>query len=288
MTISPELAQAYEACRRITKQRARNFAYGISLLPLDKRAALSAVYAFARRVDDAGDGALPEQGRAAALDGLRAQLSDLGGDPCDPVRVALADAAMRFSLPLEAFDELIDGVEMDLTPRTYATLDELVGYARRVAGTIGRLSLAIFGCEDPAAPGLADSLGVALQLTNILRDVREDHELGRIYLPQDDLERFGVDLRSDGPEPAALPSGSWAALVHAEVARTRYWYSEGLRLLPLLDRRSAACAGAMAAIYHRLLGRIDADPAAVAHQRVSLPAWEKALVATRCLLGAPA
>jgi phytoene synthase len=280
--VTTDVRAAYRRCEEITWSEARNFAYGIRLLPPAKRQALAAVYAFARRIDDIGDGTLPAPDKLAALEQARACLSALmagRADDGDDVLVALADAAARFDIPLAAFSELIDGCAADVRGVTYATFDDLLHYCRCVAGSIGRLSLGVFGTSDTRrAVPLADSLGVALQLTNILRDIREDYASGRVYLPAEDFERFGCALSQDGGHDLRL-----TALVGFEADRARRWYAEGLRLMPLLDRRSAASAGAMAGIYYRLLKHIAASPAAVLSRRVSLPAWEKALVAVRSL-----
>jgi 15-cis-phytoene synthase len=282
---SPDTAAAYRHCEQITRTEARNFSYGIRLLPPDKRRALSAIYAFARRVDDIGDGTLPAAEKLAQLDQARAAAADPAGYPDDPTLVGLADAARRFPIPLGAFGELIDGCAADVRGTTYGSFDDLLYYCRCVAGSIGRLSLGVFGAADPrVAEPLADALGVALQLTNILRDISEDHAGGRVYLPAADIERFGCELRPGSPPPAADP-GRFADLVRFEAARARDWYSTGLRLLPLLDRRSAACTAAMAGIYRRLLDRIAAAPAAAVSGRMSLPGWEKAWVAARSLAG---
>jgi phytoene synthase len=221
-----------------------------------------------------------------------------GGAPGgDLVLVALADAAGRFGIPLAAFGELIDGCEADVRGTTYRTFDDLLYYCRCVAGSIGRLSLGVFGTADVAtAAPLADALGVALQLTNILRDIREDYLGGRIYLPAEDFERFGCSL-DDGvlkQAPGAnghLPNGpgdganedKLAALVEFEAQRASRWYAKGLTLMPLLDRRSAASAGAMAGIYFRLLEHIAAAPRVVLERRMSLSPREKALVAAQSL-----
>jgi phytoene synthase len=279
---------AYRRCEEITTAEARNFSYGIKLLPPAKRRAMSAVYAFARRVDDIGDGEQPAGERLTGLVDVRAQLSRLDRPGDDPVLVALADTALRSGLPIPAFHELIDGCEADVLGTEYQTFEDLHIYCRCVAGSIGRLSLAVFGCADRAvAEPLADSLGVALQLTNILRDVLEDRRNGRIYLPAEDLKRFGctLDLDDDGQftdDPERL-----TALIEFEAARAQDWYADGLRLLPMLDRRSRACCGAMAGIYHRLLNRFMARPWLVLRDRVSLPGWEKAVVAARSLAGVP-
>src|SRR5579875_2448052 len=200
--------------------------------------------------------------------------------PGDPVVMALADAARRFALPLAALEELVEGCEWDLAGRSYETFEDLLGYCRRVAGSIGRLSLAVYGSDDHArAESLADSLGVALQLTNILRDLVEDRDVyGRVYVPQEDLARFGV-----GPDLKA-PAKNLTALVCYEAARASEWYSQGLSLLPLLDWRSRACTAAMAGIYRRLLQQIQQAPASVLAKRVSLPPVQKATVAATALL----
>ncbi|GAA2338541.1 presqualene diphosphate synthase HpnD [Streptomyces caniferus] len=289
---APVLA-AYRYCEAITGQQARNFAYGIRLLPSDKRQAMSALYAFSRRVDDIGDGALEPADKQRRLEDTRAVLARIKDgrieeDDTDPVAVALTDAARRFPLPLDGLDELIDGVLMDVRGETYETWDDLRGYCRCVAGAIGRLSLGVFGTvpgapEADRAAEYADTLGLALQLTNILRDVREDAGNGRTYLPAEDLAKFGCAAGFDRPVP---PSGSdFTGLVHFEVQRARALFAEGFRLLPMLDRRSGACVAAMAGIYHRLLTRIAADPEAVLRGRVSLPGREKAFVAVRGLSG---
>jgi phytoene synthase len=281
-----ETPAAYQHCEHIVRTRARNFSYGIRLLPPPKRRALSAVYAFARRVDDIGDGDEPTERRLARLAETRGRLDELAAAAPvahgDPVLIALADAAVRYPIPLDAFAELIDGCEADVRGDSYKTIDDLVRYCRNVAGSIGRLSLGIFDADDMAAAApLADALGVALQLTNILRDIKEDRLNGRVYLPAEDLERFDcvLDLETDPPDRVG-------ALVRFEAERAREWYLRGLRLLPLLDRRSAACTGAMAGIYRRLLERIAADPMTAVTTRMSLPPWEKALVAVRALTGA--
>jgi 15-cis-phytoene synthase len=276
-----ELDEAYRECERITWTQARNFAYGIRLLPAGKRRGLAVIYAFARRIDDIGDGTLPAGQKIADLEQARRAVLDLRDpDPNDPVLLALADVRRHFPVPIEAFGELIDGCVADVRGTHYQTFEDLHYYCRCVAGSIGRLSLGIFGTRhDPAeAARLADSLGVALQLTNILRDIREDHANGRVYLPAEDLAKFDIDLGAPSPP-------GFARLVEFEAERARDWYAAGWQLLPMLDRRSAACTGAMAGIYRHLLERIAAQPASVLRGRVSLPGREKATVAVKALAG---
>lgn len=283
------VAEAYTYCERIMARAARNFSYGIRLLPTDRRHMLSAVYAFARRVDDIGDSARPAEDRLRELEEVRAHLHELDRPGEDPVLVALADANARSGLPLGAFDELIDGCRADVLGTRYLEFDDLHGYCRCVAGSIGRLSLAVFGCADRTyAEPIADALGIAFQLTNILRDLLEDRQRGRIYLPAVDLERFGCRMALDDQSRFADEEDALLALIEYEAARAKEWYADGMRLLPMLDRRSQACCAAMTGIYHRLLDRIMARPWLVLGGRISLPAPEKAAVAVRSLLGASA
>lgn len=278
--MTPEAA--YAECERITRREARNFAFGIRLLDHPRRAALSAVYAMARRIDDIGDGDGTAEAKRAALGSLRLRLANpAAGESDDPVMVALADAAAHFPIPMEAFGDLITGCEHDNESTTYETFEDLVHYCRLVAGSIGRLSLGVFGSSAPErAPLLADQLGVALQLTNILRDLVEDRDqMGRIYLPRTEMAAVGVEPDLSGPRDAV------ATLVLLIAARARSFYAEGMELLELLDHRSRACTGAMAGIYLRLLERIEADPHSVLRGRVSVPPSEKAWVALRNLAG---
>lgn len=299
MTRSPQPARAviaaYRYCEAVTGQQARNFAYGIRLLPSPQRRAMSALYAFSRRVDDIGDGTLPPTEKEARLTETRGLLGEVRAqlvpeDATDPVAVALMDASVRFPIPLEGLEELIDGVLMDVRGEQYETWDELAVYCRRVAGAIGRLSLGVFGTipvhGTGRAPEHANTLGLALQLTNILRDVREDAVAGRTYLPREDLRKFGCESDFSTGMP---PAGSdFPGLVRFEVGRARELFDEGLRLLPMLDRRSSACVAAMAGIYRRLLDRIAKDPMAVLRGRVVLPGPQKVLVAVRGLSGVDA
>jgi phytoene synthase len=267
-----DLAVAYRHCERVTRQRAGNFFYGIRLLPPAKRRAMCAVYAFAREVDDVGDGELPSESKLAALDGIQNRLYSSNGTARPPMNIALDDAIQRFDLPVDALQDLIEGVRMDVYPEAFESFDELVIYCRRVAGA----------SDQARGFQLADDLGVAMQITNILRDVREDFDNGRVYLPREDLERFGCEEFPEGPADAA------SALIAFQAARGREWFERGLELVPLLDTRSASCVLAMTGIYRRVLERIDESPELVMRQRVSLPGWEKAWVAARSLVEAAA
>jgi phytoene synthase len=317
--VSPATRAAYRACERITRASAANFYYGIRLLPPPRRRAMCAIYAFARRVDDIGDGVLAREEKLRRLDTQAEALAALPGAradsarDADPVMVALADAYARFDVPPDALQALIAGVRMDVEGVSYESFEDLVLYCRRVAGAIGRACLAIFALRDPAttdlaaARQLADDLGVALQLTNILRDLREDAQGGRVYLPAADLRRFGLIAageeptaagaivrladrtvtapeRDDAQDAESADAGWLQALVRFQADRARSWFDRGIALAPLLDRRSAACLLAMAGIYSHLLDRIAADPERALRERISLPMREKAWVAARSML----
>jgi phytoene synthase len=295
-----EIAHCYRRCEQITRHEAANFYYGIRLLPRQRRDAMCAVYAFARRIDDIGDDGHDHDAQLQALREQRAMVARLDDDDSsvqDPVRVALAHARRVYLLPLDALELLIEGVELDVIgTNEYETFEQLVGYCRRVAGTIGRLCVAIFtdGRATERDSRLADDLGVAMQLTNILRDVREDAiELGRTYLPAEDLRRFGCEdlaavaaVTGDGAGSLNGSAAGAVDLIRFEAGRAAEWFTRGMELTASLDRRSAACLEAMTGIYRTILQRIVADPVQVLRHRVSLTAWEKGLVAARSLIGA--
>ena len=268
----------YAYCQAVTRREAANFYYGIRLLPRDRRDALCAIYALARRVDDIGDGPAPKAEKLRRLNEERLRLASIETAYDDPVLVAIAHAARRYPIPVKAFDDVIEGVQTDVLGTTYRTFSDLLPYCRRVAGAIGRLSLGVFETSDrETAAVYADDLGVAFQLTNILRDIREDLARGRVYIPAEDLERFECVLEA--------PDGNLAELIRFEADRASAWFESGLRLLPLLDRHSGACVAAMAGIYRRLLSRIERRPDLVLRGRVSVPTWEKGWVAVRSLAG---
>lgn len=273
-------AVAYEHCRRIARDSGSSFYAGMRLLPPDRRAALFAVYALARTIDDIADGPLPAAEKLEQLTRIREELAQIDAST-DPILVAVAHAVTQWPIPIDAFGDLVAGAEMDARGRTYVTFAELEQYCRCVAGSIGRLALGVFEASDRAAAvQLADDLGVALQLTNIVRDVSQDQADGRIYLPREDLERFGcrvVGGRIEGPLELVLAFESQRALG---------WLERGFGLVPLLDRRSAACVVAIAGSYRRLLTRIASHPQLPIRGRVSLRRWEKGLVLARSLIGA--
>ena len=259
---------AYDEVSRITRREAKNFAYGIMVLPRDKRRAIAAIYAYARRVDDVADGPEPAEAKRAALEELRAALD---ADPAgDPVFVALADARARFGIPHEPLAALVEGGLQDLEQQTYADFAELRGYCEKVAGAVGLACLPVYGSDDTAH---AETLGIALQLINIIRDVDEDRQLGRVYLPQDELTRFGVNRLEPSPE--------FRELMAFQAQRARAHLAEGLELLRSLDRRSALCVRTFAELYRATLDRIEANDYDVFNGKTRLSTAEKLAVVAR-------
>lgn len=276
MTVSVE--DAYAEARRVARDSGSSFYAGMRLLPAPRRDALFAVYALARRIDDVADGPLPRDAKLARLDELRAELAAIERSG-DPLLVAVADAAARFPIPLGAFGDLLDGAEADTRGTTYPDFAALERYCRCVAGSIGRLCLGVFETPDrPAAEPLADDLGVALQLANILRDLAQDLRDGRSYLPATDLERFGCRVVGDTIE------GDAELLLAFEAERGLSWLRRGLGLVPLLDVTSARCVIALTAAYERLLERIAREPERALAARASLPRWQKRASVVRGLV----
>jgi 15-cis-phytoene synthase len=263
--------EAYAEVERITRREAKNFAYGIMLLPREKRQAIAAIYAFARSVDDVADGDLPPEEKRAGLEGLRAGLD---GEATAPVFVALRDARERFDIPRGPLAALVDGGLQDIEQTAYADFAELRGYCEKVAGAVGLACVPVYGSEDTEH---AMTLGIALQLINIIRDVEEDRELGRVYLPQDELAAFGVEELAPSPE--------FRELMAFEAERARSYLAEGLRLLESLDRRSALCVGTFARLYRETLDRIEAGGFDVFGEKTRLSTPRKLAVVARGLLG---
>jgi 15-cis-phytoene synthase len=268
--------QAYADVQRVTRARAKNFAYGIMVLPREKRRAIAAVYAFAREIDDVADGELPVGRKRERLEELRASLDD--PSPSDSMQVALADARARYGIPREALAALVDGGLQDTEQSRYETFDGLRGYCERVAGAVGVACIAVYGSDDVER---ARTLGIALQLINIMRDVREDWELGRVYLPQDELARFGV---SEDDIASGRVTPQWRSLLEFQARRARAHLEEGLRLLDSLDRRSALCVSTFAGLYAGQLARIEANGFDVFGPSCRLSAPAKLAVVARGLL----
>lgn len=262
--------EAYAEVGRITRREARNFAWGIALLPGPKRRAVTALYAFARAVDDLADSPSPARDE---LERLRRDVEALPASDGTAVLTALADAVVRYPIPRNTLLDLVDGALMDCERVRYETWDDLREYCRRVAGAVGIACTAVYGPSDPeAARTRAETLGLALQQINIMRDVAEDWGLGRVYLPQDELERFGV---SEEDIAAGRVNTEWHGLMQHQASRAEELLREGLELLGLVDRRSALCVRAFAGIYRGLLDQMRERGYDVFSSRPSLSAAGK-------------
>jgi phytoene synthase len=298
--VNSQLAAAYASCRAIARGSAKNFYYAFLALPRDKRNAICAVYAFMRRADDICDDAtLPYQERRGRLaDWLEAAHKVFNGEPNDDaVLFALADAKRRFQIPVELFDQLVAGTAMDLdivassgdanAPAVLCpTFDDLYRYCYHVASVVGLVCIRIFGYRNPAAEPLAEKCGIAFQLTNIIRDVKEDAAMGRVYIPAEDLERFdrspevfSAQSLSNGFEPAAF-----RPLLEFEAARAREFYSAAGELMKLIDEESRPALWVLVEIYRRLLDKIAKQNYDVFTARVELSTTEKLSVLSQGLL----
>lgn len=271
--MAPSLEESYAYCTDLTRRRARNFYYAFITLPKEKRKAIYAAYAFCRLSDDYSDEDIPLSDKSLLLSGL----SDLvekafDGAPDSEVFVALLDASNRYGIPKEYFHEIIKGVEMDLVYCRYENFEELYRYCYRVASVVGLVCIEIFEYTDPKAREYATDMGIAMQLTNILRDIEEDCGRGRVYLPQDELEKFGVTEESlragdTGPE--------FRAMMAEQVSRARGYFERSAALLPLLKPRSRLCPAVLRALYSAVLDRIEVRDYNVFGERVALNTWEK-------------
>ena len=276
------LAESYAFCERVARTQAKNFYYSFLLLSRPQRQAMCAIYAFMRYCDDLSD-AEGVSDRAGAIARWQADLDAAlaGKAPENPVWPAFADAVARYRIPHEYFRAMIRGVSSDLDPRHIQTFQELYDYCYHVASVVGLTIIHIFGFNDPRALELAERCGVAFQLTNILRDVREDAEHGRVYLPAEDLERFGV--KTEELSGAAL-SPALRSLLEFEAERARAYYQESEPLMDMVDSRSRASLKALIGIYSRLLDRISSSGYEVLRERVRVPAWEKIWILARCAI----
>lgn len=284
VAVAPDMRAAERFCEQMARREAANFYWGFIALPRDQRVAIYALYDFARQVDDDAD----LDGSASRLQRLQHHRHRLHharpGDVSDPVMSVLAVAMARYSIPTAELEMLIDGVEMDLTTTRYQTFEELRSYCKLVASVVGRMCVRIFGFQDAEALVRADELGVALQLINILRDVREDAGRGRIYLPLDELARFGIS-EDDILSGRGTPRG-WTSLVKFQAARARRFHHSGLRVTEYIPTQPAICVRTMAGMYARILERIEEDPEMPLRQRASLSAATKFAVMARAWLQA--
>ena len=278
-----ELELAYADCQQLTRREAKNFYYAFVTLPQEKRKAIYAAYAFCRHCDDSVDEAASPEDKLSALADLRSSLAQAyQGKAPTPTFLALADAADRYSIPEEYFREIIQGVESDLVKTRYQDFEELRQYCYRVASVVGLVCLQIFQYRDEVAREHAVDLGLAMQLTNIMRDVREDWSMGRVYLPQDEMARFGY---TEEHLEAGIRNDAFVQLLTLQGERARQYYRSGSRLLPYLSRRSRACPAVLGAIYSKVLDRIEATGYNVlGEERIALSTGEKLRITAKAWL----
>lgn len=280
-----DLADAYEICRLLTRKEARNFYFAFLTLPAQRRRAIYVAYAFCRYCDDSVDDAGTTEEKLARIARLRHLLAETyHGRATEPVFIGLADVADQYQIPQEYFDEVLNGVESDLIKTRYSDFDELRTYCYQVASVVGLICIHIFGYHGgEMARRHAIDLGLAMQLTNICRDVREDWELGRVYLPQDEMRRYGV---TEEDLEAGAVTDSFAELLQYQIGRAREYFASGRLLLPYLPRRSRACPAALGSIYGGVLNRIERSEYNVFGERIGLSNGAKlALMAKAWLLG---
>ena len=270
----PDLDAAYDLCRRITKAEAKNFYYAFRTLPAVKRRAIYAAYAFCRLCDDISDDDMSREERLEGFGGVRTSLDEARrGRFEEPVYTALGDAATRFGIPWNYFDEILAGVEMDLDISRYETFEDLREYCHKVASVVGLVSIEIFGHDEhPDVEAYAVDLGLAMQLTNIIRDIKEDAGRDRVYLPQDELGRFGYtekDLTN------GVVNEPFRELMRFQVERARECFDSGRKLIPLLEPDARACTAVLIEVYASILDRIEAAGYDVFSRPVSLSTGEK-------------
>ncbi|MFN3973756.1 MAG: presqualene diphosphate synthase HpnD [Dehalococcoidia bacterium] len=277
--LTPDLQEAYRYCWQVARSQARNFYYAFVTLPRPKRMAIYAAYAFCRLCDDIADEAIPTEEKVIRLQNVRQALGRAySGTPDGPVFTALADVVRRYPIPKDYLEAVLEGVEMDLTFTRYPTFESLKAYCYRVASAVGLVCIEVFGYRHPSARRYATDLGLAMQLTNILRDVEEDARRGRIYIPQADMAIFGYreeDLL------AGLYNDAFVGLMAYEAQRAREYFHSARALLPLLSWRSRACPAVLGGIYRRVLDKIEARRYRVFGQRIGLSGREKASLMVR-------
>ena len=283
-TLDQVLDLAYAECRAIAKREAKNFYYSFVALPAPRRNAISAIYAFMRKADDLSDDeSISREDRRQRLDAWLAEWhrASAGGETSDLVFIAVRDATDRFHIPLTLLEELVAGTTMDLLHSggdvdTYATFDDLYRYCYLVASVVGLVCIRIFGYKDPRAEKLAEETGIAFQLTNILRDVAEDAQRKRIYLPLDRMAAHGVSVESLLTRaPGVVPTAKERALLAESGARAEHYYQSAWKLLPLIDRESRPALWVLVKIYRGLLKRIRRANYDVFSRRIRVPSFQK-------------
>ena len=280
---SGELDVSYRYCREVARKRARNFYYSFVVLPREKRDAMCAVYAFMRYCDDIADDPDLRLDRAKMLEAWRRSLDNAAEGRCDdsPILPAFRDSVSKFEIPLEYFHDLIDGASMDLSVGRYATFDQLYGYCYKVASVVGLVCIHVFGFDCPDAKKYAEYCGIAFQLTNILRDLKEDAAGGRVYLPEEDLRAFKYsadDLIS------GVRDERFSRLMRFEVARARGYYTAALPLVEMVHGSGRPGLCAMIEIYFSILEAIERKHYDVFDNSISVPRGRKVAIAARALV----
>ena len=279
-----QISQSYDHCRHVARTRAGNFYYSFIVLPAERRRAMCAVYAFMRYCDDIvdeGGSNADKQNRLNQWRGALNEAYDSSGDFSHDILPAFQDTVTHFSIPKSYFEAIIDGAEMDLSVTRYLTYEDLYQYCYRVASAVGLVCIHIFGFTDESAKKYAESCGIAFQLTNILRDIQEDLEMDRVYLPQEDLETYGY---TEEDIQRGVLDDRFKQLMAFEVGRAKKCYEEALPLLPLIHPSSRACLAAMIRIYRENLFEIERRNYDIYHQRIRLSAWKKLAIAAHALI----
>ncbi len=282
--MATELQLAYHHCQRVAKQHARNFYYAFRTLPARKRKAIYAAYAFCRHCDDIADEPLPYHEKQRLFGQTRQMLADMerGRTNGNPVFAALQDSSAEFGIPSRYYEDVIEGVEMDLVKTRFHDFGELRDYCYHVASTVGLICIEVFGYDDPRAKDYAIDLGLAMQLTNILRDIKEDAERDRIYIPLDEMARFEY---TEQELMRGVVNDSFRALMKFQAERARAYFGSGKNLMPLLHPESRACPSALHGVYSALLNRIEDSGFNVFERRIGLSKREKLLITAKLWAG---
>ena len=295
-----DLDRAYDYCQRVTRARAKNFYYVIRMLPRPKRRAIYAAYAVCRLWDDIADDDMPSDRKRALFVETRRSLAsafvEVSGDAVGPLPihapgqasrqspefVALTDAARAYNIPSQYFEAVLDGVESDLATSRYANFAELRDYCRKVASAVGLICISIFGYEEPSAERYAEDMGIALQLTNVLRDIKEDAERDRIYIPQDEMAEFGY---GEDDLARGVINDRFKALMEFQVDRARSYYERSRPLFDLVEPEARACLRGLHTAYGAILERIERNGYDVFSRRIGLSRREKFAIAARLWIG---
>ena len=288
--MTSQLEIAYDYCQRVARKQAKNFYYAFRTLPTPKRRAIYAAYAFCRMCDDIADEDMPidekrrqfSETRNLLTESLRRTGPEVGNDALPPEFAALSDATAAFGIPHHYYTQVIEGVESDLVKTRFENFEELKAYCYQVASVVGLICIEVFGYEDEAAREYAIDMGIAMQLTNILRDIKEDAERDRIYIPLDEMARFGY---SEDDLKQGIIDERFRSLMALQVNRARDYYQRSQKLFTLIDAGARACPKVLHLAYRSILDRIDAQGYDVFSQRIGLSTFEKLMITGRLWAG---